>query len=136
MTTMREREEKEELTGEDARFVERLRSAYAPEPLSAARRTAFDARLREKLERPHWRALWIPAFSAAALAALAVWNGMFVAPSTTPLPVATASAASAAGNAWEQMLFEGDPTRVQVGDDSAELPPDYAAIEVAFFDGV
>jgi hypothetical protein len=134
MTTKREREELEELTGEDARFVERVRSAYAPEPLMAAQRTAFDARLREKLERPRWGGVWIPAFSAAALAALAIWNGL---PGVQGGgPITTAGAASATGAAWEQLLFEGDPTRVQVGDDSAELPPDYAAIEVAFFDGV
>jgi len=134
MTTKRERDELEELTGEDARFVERLRSAYTPEPLTGARRTAFDARLRERIERPRWRGMWIPAFSAAALAALAIWNGMPGVPSGGP--ITTAGAASASGAAWEQLLFEGDPTRVQVGDDSAELPPDYAAIEVAFFDGV
>ena len=132
--THREREEIETLTGEEARFVERVRGAYAPEPLSAAQRTAFDARLREKLERPRWRVLWLPAFSAAALAALVVWNGL---PATqSEAPIASASAPSAAGTAWEQLLFESDLTRVQVGDDSDELPPDYAAIEIAFFDGV
>ena len=134
--TQREREDLE-LTGEDARFVERVRSAYMPEPLSAAQRTAFDARLREKLERPRWRGLWIPAFSAAALAALALWNGLPAVQGESPAPVvAAASAVSPAGTAWEQLLFESDPTRVQVGDDSDELPPDYAAIEIAFFDGV
>ena len=130
--TKREREEFEELTGEDARFVERMRSAYAPEPLSGVQRTAFDALLRERIERPRWRGMWIPAFSAAALAALAIWNGVPGLPNGAPTPVM----ASASGAAWEQLLFEGDPTRVQIGDDSAELPPDYAAIEVAFFDGV
>lgn len=134
--TKREREELEELSGEDARFVERLRSAYAPEPLSAAQRTAFDAKVRERTQRPVWQGLWIPAFGAAALAALALWNGLPDAIGVAPAPVATARATSAAGAAWEQLLFESDPTRVQVGDDSAELPPDYAAIEVAFFDGV
>lgn len=133
--TQREHEDLE-LTGEDTSFVERVRSAYTPEPLSAAQRTAFDARLREKLERPRWRVLWIPAFSAAALAALALWNGLPATQGESRAPVATASAVSPAGTAWEQLLFESDLTRVQVGDDSDELPPDYAAIEIAFFDGV
>ena len=133
--TPREREDLE-LTGEDVRFVERVRSAYTPEPLSAAQRTAFDARLREKLEHPRWRGFWIPAFSAAALAALALWNGLPATQGEAPASVATANAASPAGTAWEQLLFESDLTRVQVGDDSDELPPDYAAIEIAFFDGV
>jgi hypothetical protein len=130
----RERDELE-LTGDDARFVERMRGAYAPEPLSGARRTAFDARLREKLERPRWRGVWIPACAAAAVAALAVWNGLPATRVEAP-PVVTASVPTAAGTAWEQLLFESDLTRVQVGDDSDELPPDYAAIELAFFDDV
>ena len=134
--TKREREDLEGLTGDDTSFIERVRGAYAPEPLTAAQRTAFDARLRERLERPGWRGWWIPACSTAALAAFAVWYTLPVTRGAAPVPVTTASAPSTAGTAWEQLLFESDLTRVQVGDDSAELPPDYAAIEVAFFDGV
>jgi hypothetical protein len=132
----REREETEMLTGEDARFVERLRALYAPEPRDAAARAAFDARLRERTLRRSWRRALLPAFSAAALAALLCWNAL---PGTrggaggSPAPAATASQA---GAAWEQTLFYGDPTRAQTGDESDELPPDYAAIEGLFFDDV
>jgi hypothetical protein len=125
--------ELEELTREDARFVERLRSIYEPEPQDGARRAAFEARLQERIARPRWPFALIPAFTAAALA-LVVWNSLPGAPAPKPAPTVTASAASAA--AWEEVLFEGDPTEVQAVSVHEELPPDYKAIELAFFDGV
>jgi hypothetical protein len=124
--------ELEELTREDARFVEQLRSLYGPEPLDGARRTAFDARLHERIARPRWPLALIPAFTAAALA-LVVWSSLPGAPATKPAPTV---AASGAGAAWEEALFEGDPTEVQAVSVHDELPPDYKAIELAFFDGV
>jgi hypothetical protein len=120
--------ELEELTREDARFVERLRSLYAPEPLEGARRAAFDARLRERIARPRWPLALIPAFTAAALA-LVVWNSLPGERAVTPAPARPASAA------WEEVLFEGDPAQEQAIDARDELPPDYKAIELAFFDG-
>jgi hypothetical protein len=130
-------DERDEATGaEDARFVARVRDAYAPPPLDAARRAAFDARLRERLERRRGRGAWVPALSAAALAGLAalwLWGG------TSPAPERDApriAAVPGAGSAWEQALFYGDLTRVQAGDASDELPPEYAAIEALFLDGV
>jgi len=128
----REPELEEELTREDARFVERLRSLYGPEPQDGARRTAFEARLRERIARPRWPLALIPAFTAAALA-LVVWNSLPGERTATPAPNATASRASAA---WEEVLFEGDPTQEQAVVVQDELPPDYKAIELAFFDGV
>ena len=126
--------EHDEPTADDARFVERLRAVYAPEPMDAARRTAFDARLRERLERPRWRGAWIPACSAAVIAALAVWYALPGTRAPEPAPVAAAS--ESAGTAWEQALFYGDLTHDHAGSENEELPPDYMAIEVAFFDGV
>ena len=125
--------ELEELTREDARFVERLRSLYEPEPQDGARRAAFDARLQERIARPRWPLALIPAFTAAALA-LVVWNSLPGERPPQPAPTVTASAASAA--AWEEVLFEGDPTEVQTVSVHDELPADYKAIELAFFDGV
>jgi len=124
--------ELEELTREDARFVEQLRSVYGPEPLEGARRAAFDARLHERIARPRWPLALIPAFTAAALA-LVIWSSLPGAPPVKPAPAATANNASAA--AWEEALFEGDPTEVQAVSVHEELPPDYRAIELAFFDG-
>jgi len=125
--------ELEELTREDARFVEQLRSLYGPEPLDGARRTAFEARLRERIARPRWPLALIPAFSAAALA-LVVWNSLPGQRPATPSPAVMANRASAA--AWEDVLFEGDPTQEQAVSAQDELPPDYKAIELAFLDGV
>ena len=129
----REPELEEELTREDARFVEQLRSLYEPEPQGAARRTAFEARLRERIARPRWPLALIPAFTAAALA-LVVWNSLPGERVPTPAPTAAASGASAA--AWEEVLFEADPAQEQAVNVQDELPPDYKAIELAFFDGV
>jgi hypothetical protein len=131
----REREDATELGGEDARFVERLRALYAPEPPDAARRAAFDARLRERLERRRWRAALWPALPAAALAAALVWvalPGARAPQRGEPAPVA---ALSPADTAWEQALFYGDPASVPDASENQELPPEYTAIEVAFFDG-
>ena len=129
-----ERETREELDREDARFVERLRSVYAPEPLDAARRAAFDAGLRERLERRRWRGrMFVPAFGTAALAALLVWNAL---PTAQPDAGSAVARVSPAGSRWEQSLFYGDLTRVQSRGQSEELPPEYEAIEIAFFDDV
>jgi hypothetical protein len=125
--------ELEELTREEARFVEQLRSLYGPEPLDGARRTAFDARLRERIARPRWPLALIPAFTAAALA-LVVWNSLPGQRPAAPAPAIATNRASAA--AWEDVLFEGDPTQEQAVSAQDELPPDYKAIELAFLDGV
>jgi len=129
----REPELEEELTREDARFVEQLRSLYEPEPLEGARGAAFDARLRERIARPRWPLALIPAFTAAALA-LVVWHSLPGERPPTPAPTVTARGAGAA--AWEEVLFEADPTQEQAVSAQDELPPDYKAIELAFFDGV
>jgi hypothetical protein len=135
--------ERDELTQGDERFLERVREHYTPEPLSGAARTAFEARLRERLERPRWRGAWLPAFAAASLGALALWlvpvTPARVVPAPAPAPLArveTADVPSGASANWEQTLFYGDLTRDAAEDASAELPPEYAAIEGVFFDGV
>jgi hypothetical protein len=133
-----DRDERDALTPEDARFVERIRSHYAPPPLSPAQRTAFDARLSERLEGRRWRSPLLTTATTLAFALLTVWT---VLPWLTrprdvallPRPVATRSESEAA---FEQALFYGDLTRVKTETRSKELPPDYAAIESAFFDDV
>jgi hypothetical protein len=128
--------ERDELTRDDARFVEALRAHYTPEPLDGAKRTAFDARLRERLERPRWRGVWLPAFAAASVAALALWWLPGTPAPVTPVPSpAVAAVPAAADSDWEQALFYGDLTRPQQ-DEQAELPPEFAAIDGLFFDDV
>jgi hypothetical protein len=134
--------ERDELTRDDARFVEALRTHYAPEPLDGPRRTAFDARLRERISRPGWRGALLPGFAAASVAALALWwlPNTAQTPVPAPTPIAenarTPAAILAAGDTdWEQVLFYGDLTRVQQ-DAESELPPEFAAIDGLFFDDV
>jgi hypothetical protein len=130
--------ERDELTRDDARFVEALRAHYAPEPLEGAKRAAFDARLRERVLRPRWRGVWLPAFAAASVAALAVWWLPRTPASEAPAAVArvvAAPAPAATDTDWEQALFYGDLTRPQQ-DEQAELPPEFAAIDGLFFDDV
>jgi hypothetical protein len=126
-----ERDDRDELGREDAEWVERMRAHYTPEPLDAARRSAFDLKLRERLERRRWSLPWVPALGAAALAGVLAWN-MLPASAPQATPVAKASAAN---SRWEQALFYGDLSRSSL-DDGAELPPEYQAIEGAFFDDV
>ena len=96
-----ERDEREELTRRGrAASSSGCATLYAPEPMDGARRTAFDARLRERLERRRWSGLWLPAFSAAALAALVVWNAL---PGVRRRrPPRRHARRSSAGTAWER----------------------------------
>jgi hypothetical protein len=127
--------ERDELTRDDARFVDALRAHYTPEPLDGAKRAAFDARLRERLER-RWRGVWLPAFAAASVAALALWWLPSTPAPVTPSPAPVVATVPAASDTdWEQVLFYGDLTRPQQ-DEQAELPPEFAAIDGLFFDDV
>ncbi len=112
----------------DDTLRERLRSEYAPEPLSPARAAAFDRRLRERVERAGRRSAWRPAVplilaASAAAVLLAVW-----------LRPAPERAAEMAG-AWElELLFASD---VDPRADRAEanaLPDDYRAIASLWLD--
>ena len=126
----------------ERRFVERLRTAFAPEPESAARRAAFACALRERIEtasRSSWTG-WRLAPAAAGFAlSLAVWLGLGVTPpapgplarpQATQLASLRAPSARADALAWEESLFfpAADPAREQ-----ADLPNEYQAIAVAFF---
>ena len=128
--------ERDELTRDDARFVEALRAHYTPEPLDGATRAAVDARMRERALRPRWRGVGLPAFAAASVATLALWWLPGTPVSETPVPAPTVAAVPAAADTdWEQVLFYGDLTRPQQ-DEQAELPPEFAAIDGLFFDDV
>ena len=69
-------DDRPQLTREEQGFVERVDASYAPAPMRAAERVAFDQALAERIQasRParRWLAVaWLPAAAAAALAA--VW---------------------------------------------------------------
>jgi hypothetical protein len=120
------------LDRDDARFVERLRESYAPEPLAPARRAAFDAALRERLEGGEGRrAGGLPALGALAAAVLAVV--FLLSPGRAP-DRGTPSGAPLASEAWvREVLYEdavGYAERLRGEGDP--LPPQHAAIAGVF----
>lgn len=115
-------------------FVERLASSYAPAPMNAASRAAFDAALQARLERPRRLPLLIPTVGAAAAAALA-WVVFSFSIGSIRLPWEEGSGAVVAGS-WEDELFlSSDLSAAEDRDESATLPEDYLAIAGAFLDG-
>jgi hypothetical protein len=146
-------DERDRLTPDDARFVEQLRTRYAPPELTPVQRAAFDARLRERLE-PRWRGAWLPGLAAASLAALAVWflpaapdrpsepvTVARIEPAPTTVPVAAREEAarvtrSTRDASWEPVLFDYGDTSDATQGVQAELPPELAAIDGLFFDDV
>lgn len=125
----------------DARLVERLRDAFAPEPEDGAQRAAFEARLRERIENDEPLAAgsagrWAPALAGLAVALVSAWlvlGGVGDADGPTPAPrsLQVAAAGRADQLAWEESLFF--PAAAETGSDPEELPGDYQAIAVAFF---
>jgi len=128
------RDERPPLDGAEGEFVERLAAAYAPAPMSAAERAAFDEGIRARLERPWRRPLLIPAIGAAAAAAL-VWFVVSQTIGPTPLPGEEQSAAAVA-SAWEDELFLSSDLSASEGREESEtLPDDYIAIASVFLGG-
>lgn len=128
------RDDRAPLEGADGEFVERLASSYAPAPMTAARRAAFDEAIRARLERPRRLPVLIPAVGAVAAAAL-VWVVLSYSTGPIGLPWEEESEAVVASS-WEDELFlSSDLSAAEDGDESATLPEDYLAIAGAFLDG-
>jgi hypothetical protein len=112
------------LSGEEERFVEQLREQYVPDPMTPARRAAFDESLRTRREGRGWRTgTWAPLAAAAAALVLAVW---LVTSPRVDDDVPTAEVA----DEWAYALListEFEDTRTGAG--SETLPEDYLAIE-------
>ena len=118
----------------DGEFVERLASEYAPPPMTASGRAAFDRGVRARLARPRRRAVLIPALGVAAAFALA-WVVLFYSTGPTGLPVGESSGAVVASS-WEDELFlSSDLSASESRDESETLPEDYLAIAGVFLDG-
>jgi hypothetical protein len=128
------RDEGAPLDGADGEFVERLASSYAPAPMTAARRAAFDDAIRARLERPRRGPMLVPAIGVAAAAALA-W--VVFSHSTGPIPLSGEDEPRAAvASSWEDELFlSSDLSAAEDSDESAALPDDYLAIASVFLDG-
>jgi hypothetical protein len=105
----------------DAAFAARLAEAWAPPPLTPARRARFDARLAERVRRDRLR--FVPAAAAAAAslaAALFVIGQLTGDPAEESRTGLTASAAES-----DLSLAEAFSS---TGDFEETLPPEYQAI--------
>lgn len=127
--------ERPALAGDDARLLARVREAFAPEPMTPFERTAFDARLQERIERRRRRlGLW-PALGAGLVAAsLAMLLLVREEANGPPTPGSVAIATSQprpASPAWAADLLYGDDDEL---DEDDGLPAEYAAIAGVFLD--
>ena len=128
------RDERPVLEGAEKEFVERLAREYAPPPMTAAERVAFDEAVRARLERPERRLLLVPAIGAAAAAALLCFV-LFDSSGPIRLPGEEERGAVVA-SPWEDELFlSSDLSASEDRDESEALPEDYLAIASAFLDG-
>lgn len=126
----------------DARLVARLREEWAPEPLTAAGRTAFDARLQERIEAARRRRWWPALGASLATASLAALLVLRAQPPAAPPPVDLAERGAPAERlaasdepAWiDELLYATvDYDDAQELDD-AGLPDEYVAIAGVLLD--
>ena len=118
-----------DLSSEDTVFVEEIERAYQPPAMNAARRTAFDARLEERLQEREPRSFWPAAAmgmaSAAAIGALALWFNV-----TSPIETTEVASTETLEDALLVLIEPAD----RIGRDDS-LPEDYEAIASLFLEG-
>jgi len=120
--------------GSEEEFVERLAAAYAPAPMTAGERAAFDTSIRARLERRTRRPMLVPAIGAAAAAGL-VWLVLSLTTGPISLPGEEGSTAMVASS-WEDELFlSNDLSASEDREESEALPDDYLAIASVFLGG-
>jgi hypothetical protein len=145
------RDERPKLAREDEDFVKRVAASYAPPPMAAAERAAFDEALLGRIRGSHparrWLTVaWLPAAAAVALAV--VWLFSLSpgtdesAPSEEIVPALSARAweeeifLALSARAWEEELFLEDGSfESEQQDESELLPEEYIAIASVFLDG-
>ena len=128
-------DESPKLTPEDEDFVKRVAASYAPPPMAAVERAAFDEALLGRIRRGHpaRRRLMAAGLPAAALAA--VWL-LFLSPGTERLAPSEETVPALSARAWEEELFlEGESLESEQPDESELLPEEYIAIASVFLDG-
>jgi hypothetical protein len=126
------------LERDDARLVARVQDAWAPEPLTSARRAAFDAGLQERIERRQrrlglWPALGAGLVAASIAALVLVREETAVAPTTTVVAAADARVGTATAWAADVLYASGQDDEEREADDDG-LPDEYAAIAGVFLD--
>ena len=128
------RDERPVLDGAEKEFVDRLAREYAPPPMTAAERVAFDEAVRARLERPERRPLLVPAIAAAAAAA-ALWFVLFDSTGPIRLPGEEESGAVVASSWEDEVFLSSDLSASEDRDESETLPQDYLAIAGVFLGG-
>ncbi len=136
-----DREREDALSPEAGRFIEQLKTAYEPRPMSAARRAALDARIQQRIERSPWPGWLGPGALAAAAAVAMVWvagqRSDIGEGSADATLVANTEAAEVPGlDGWESQLYLYDASVDSAASQGVAqgLPPEYAAIDSLFFD--
>jgi len=132
----------EPLGADERRFIDQLDRGYAPEPMTGARRTAFDARLRERLQERSRTRLWFPGLVASGCAALLAWALLGTPEELAPSDTFQGGDSFAQNDApalssWEEELWQEElawlPTSelrgVRTAGDDSDLSPDDLNVE-------
>ena len=131
------RDERPQLDGAEEQFVRLLAAHYAPQPLTPARRVAWDEALWARLRRQPRRMRLAPTLATAAMALLITyisWSGLFTPLAHNGGAGVNVPVASNAGP-WEYELFYArELTGTTEREDGAILPDDYLVIARMFLD--
>lgn len=133
----RPRDERPQLDGAEEQFVRFLATHYAPQPLTPARRVAWDEALWARLRRPPRRTRLVPTLAMAAMAVLITyisWSGLFTLPSHEGGAGVSLPATSSAGPWEEELFYTRELTGTIEREDGAILPDDYLSIARMFLD--
>jgi len=128
------RDERPVLDGAEKEFVDRLAREYAPPPMTAAERAAFDEAVRARLERPERRPLLVPAIGAVAAAAVLCFV-LFDPTGPIRLPGEEGGGAVVASSWEDEVFLSSDLSASEDRDESETLPQDYLAIAGVFLGG-
>lgn len=111
----------------DDRWLEALRDAFRPEPMSPERAAAFRRALDERIERSAGaRRFALPAFAAAVAAAAALWLAWPVTPPT--------DANTAATSAGLDSFVDPDESASELVERRDYLPADYQGLALLLED--
>jgi hypothetical protein len=131
------RGEQPPLDGAEEQFVRRLTAHYTPQPLTPARRVAWEEALWARLQRQPRRTRRAPSLATAAMAVLIAyisWSGLFTPPAHDGRSGVSVPATSSP-EPWEyELLYARELTGTTEREDGALLPDDYLVIARMFLD--